>query len=172
MTILWQIGFTIIIGRKKEIRKMRLMHPSPGEIMDRWTILELKIKAADKQGKDPSRFLAEKAVLDEALKNWKGILEENFIDIDGYEQRLYEIGQQVNALTAVNSLLWDAEDRVRALPEIDDIESEDQVEALAILCKDIARLNDDRADLVKKISELYGEKEEVHEKIYGVKLSK
>lgn len=137
--------------------------------MDRITILELKIKAAEKSGKEPTRFIAEKTALEEALENWKGILAEEFCNREDYEATVYKIGQEVNSLTAVNSLLWDSEDNVRELPEVA-FATQDEIVLLADFCKQIATLNDKRANLVGKISALYGEKEEVHEKIYGVRL--
>lgn len=139
---------------------MQLLNPYPGEIWDRLTILDLKIRASDKLGRDATMFMAERDSLKDRIRYWEE---------DLTESKKYEIGIEVNGLVAVNSLMWDIEDKIRAIPEVGRA-SEQQIRELAILCKSSARLNDSRALLTRKISEHYGEEDEVPEKIFGVRL--
>lgn len=139
---------------------MRLLNPSPGELLDRITILDLKIKAAGKLGRDDTHFVAERTSLEEALQTWAQWLRETGVS----EETWQEIAQKKNGLAAVNALLWEAEDTVRALPE-------EELTQLAQLAKRISKLNDNRADLVKELSELYGD-DVVHEKIYGTSVTR
>jgi hypothetical protein len=138
---------------------MRLLNPSPGEVLDRITILELKIAAAGKREINSTSFQAEKNELEEHLRQWDQTLKEMWPDKNVW----YDIGQQRNALVAINSLLWEAEDLVRALPD-------EEMSKLAMLAKRIAKLNDGRAKAVQQIAKLYGVEEQ--EKIYGAKLGR
>jgi glutaredoxin-related protein len=119
------------------------------------TILELKIKAVEKLGRDATTFQAERASLEEYLANWNVYLRTG----RDSEANWDEIKQKKNGLMAVNALLWEAEDLVRTTPELEAIK-------LSQLCKRIARLNDARAMLVVELSNLYGEKA-VSEKVYA-----
>ncbi len=132
----------------------RLLNPSPGEIFDRLSILELKINAAEKKRLDASNFQAEKAMLEDALLTWTGWLKEDNVD----EETRDKIAQHRNGLAAVNALLWDAEDQVRELPE-------EEMSKLAQLAKRICKLNDRRAELVRGLGILYGAGNQ-QEKIY------
>lgn len=138
----------------------RLLNPSPGEVIDRITILELKIQAVEKRGSDASLFQAEKTSLEEHLENWNQMLREDYAPNETWDQ----INEKRTGLTAVNSLLWEAEDQVRILSEMEALK-------LAQLAKRIAKLNDDRSKLVGELTELYGIRE-ASEKIYGVSLGR
>lgn len=136
---------------------MRLLNPSPGEILDRISILDLKIKFGEKQGIDTARFVAEKSLLEEQMQNWTNWLRE-----DKPPQETWDaIGQKKNGLAAINALLWETEDLVRSVDKTD-------IQTLATCCIRVYTLNDGRADLVHELSKLYGAKE-VHEKIYSNK---
>jgi DUF438 domain-containing protein len=139
---------------------MRLLNPSPGEVIDRLTILELKVQASEKRGTDATQFLAEKASLEEYLSNWDQMLREDYASGGIWDT----IAMKKTGLTAVNTLLWEAEDLVRETSDTEALK-------LAQLCRRIANLNDSRAKLVAEISALYGAKETVSEKIYAQKPS-
>lgn len=136
---------------------MRLLNPSPGEILDRVSILELKIKYGEKKGIDTARFLAEKSLLEEQMQNWNTWLREDKPPQSAWDT----IAQKKNGLAAINALLWETEDMVRATDKTD-------VQTLAMCCVRVYTLNDGRADLVHELSKLYGA-DEVHEKIYSEK---
>lgn len=139
---------------------MRLLNPAPGEILDRISILDLKIRAAEQKGIDTARFAAEKSLLEEQMLNWNNWLRE-----DKPPQSTWDvIAQKKNGLAAINALLWETEDTVRATHPTD-------IQTLATCCIRVYTLNDGRADLVHQLSKLYGS-DEVHEKIYGAKLGK
>lgn len=139
---------------------MRLLNPSPGEILDRMSILELKIEAAKKKNVDSTHFKAEKASLDEVLRTWDNALIEDCCGDEGlYDTKLAEISIHRNALAAVNALLWRAEDEVRATPD-------ESAFKLARLCKQIVSLNDSRSAHVLSLSRLYGLEDEP-EKLYS-----
>lgn len=135
---------------------MRLLNPSPGEVVDRLTILELKIQAANKREVSDVHFQVEKVQLEEYLSSrW-----DHEIKV-GTSVLWEQIKEQWNGLMAVNGLLWMAEDDVRETPDTESFK-------LARLCKQIANLNDQRSKLVQKLSELYGEKVRP-EKMYAEK---
>ncbi len=140
---------------------MRLLNPSPGEVLDRITILELKITAAGKKEINPSRFIAEKTQLDELLQTWTQWLKEDHVSETVWDT----IAMERNSLVAVNTLLWVAEDEIRVLPE-------DELAKIGEVGLRIHKLNDSRADIVRRLSELYGAEGEVGEKIYGAKIAK
>jgi hypothetical protein len=132
---------------------MRLLNPSPGEILDRLSILELKIAASKKLDRDSTHFEAEKASLDEVFRNWEnGLIEDCCGDEDMYDKKRETIAYNRNGLAAINALLWQAEDNVRETPDT-------SVFKLAILCKQIVRLNDARAKFVRQLDLLYGIKD-------------
>ena len=139
---------------------MRLLNPSPGEILDRLSILELKITAATKRSVSSTHFEAEKASLEEVLKTWEqGIAEDCMGDGDRLTETLVQIAGHRNGLAACNALLWQAEDDVRALPA-------EAAFKLASLCKRIVSWNDGRAAHVRELNKLYGMEDEP-EKIFA-----
>lgn len=119
----------------------RLHDPGPGEILDRLTILALKIVHGEYAGRDTT--------------HWK----EEYYALDSTKTPSIPIVQVVE-LAAVNGALWQAEDeirRLRALPE----GRRDQwtgsvgntwVVDVANVALRIATLNDRRAELVARIN--------------------
>ncbi len=143
---------------------MKLLNPSPGFVIDRLTILDLKIAAADKRQINKSSFQAEKATLEEYLRSWEASL----IDERAYTGRLEwvkdQIAQKKTGLVAVNSLLWEAYDNIRELSDL-------EMSKLAHLAKRIAKLTDSRDQLIQNLNELYGAGKIV-EKIFGVPIGR
>src|SRR3989304_8775959 len=109
---------------------MRLIHPSPGELLDRKTILHLKIEAGRRRPVSVAHFEEELKMIEAALADWFG-------KNPGADRRAYDEAAQ--ELADVNRKLWDAEDEVRELPR-------SAQERLAELAKWIPELNDRRAD--------------------------
>jgi hypothetical protein len=129
---------------------MRLLNPSPGEIFDRLSILELKITVAKKKGLEASYFEAEKASLEERMLQWTdGLVFDHMGAQEALDKKKEEISTQRNTLAAVNGLLWMAEDDARAA-------SENEAFKLARLCKQIVKWNDARAGAVRELDRLYG----------------
>jgi hypothetical protein len=118
---------------------MRLIHPSPGELLDRKTILHLKIQAGRRQGVGVAHFEQELKMIDAALADWFG-------KNPGADRRAYD--EAARELAEVNGKLWDAEDEVRAL-------ARNAKDRLAELAKWIPELNDRRADLVQGVNRLF-----------------
>lgn len=127
---------------------MSLLNPNPGEIIDRLTILELKITAASKKYISAVHFEAEELGLKERLKHFEDCLAEDFCTKEGLFGRLTLIAESKNTLAAVNSLLWQAEDEVRATPDEEPLK-------LASLCKRITKWNDVRSRHVALLNKLY-----------------
>jgi hypothetical protein len=139
---------------------MRLLNPSPGEILDRLSILELKIGAASRLGVSSTHFEAEKASLEPVLQNWEqGISEDCIGDGDRLDRTLEEVARHKNGLAAANALLWRAEDDLRRTPDTETYK-------LARLAKQIAAWNDARAYHVRGLDSCYG-LEDGPEKIYA-----
>ena len=118
---------------------MRLIHPSPGELLDRETILHLKIEAGRRRPVSVAHFEEELKMIEAALADWFG-------KNPGADRRAYDEAAQ--ELADVNRKLWDAEDEVRELPR-------SAQERLAELAKWIPELNDRRADLVQRVNRLF-----------------
>lgn len=136
----------------------RLLNPSPGDILDRVTILELKIRVALKQRKDPDQWLAEKLELEERMLQWDSLLKDDNPPVSTWEL----IKKTKEELATVNALLWDVEDEVRMLPD-------EEMSKLAFVAKRMAKLNDKRMELVQKIAGIY--KAHEGEKLYTKKTS-
>jgi hypothetical protein len=148
------------------VEMTRLLTPSPGEVLDRLTILSLKIQAFEKKGLDASDFEAEKQSLQDYLENWKQELRSNLCHLKEAEaiDTWNKIGEKTTGLLAVNSLLWDSEDQVRATNQL-------EITRLASLCLRIAKLNDSRGVLVRELSNLY-QAGDHQEKIFGVAIGR
>ena len=128
---------------------MGLMNPSPGELVDRKTILHLKIEAGRRQQVDISHFQAELDLIEAALAEW-------FRKSAGADRRSYE--EATKDLADVNQQLWRAEDEVRQLQR-------SERDRLAELTKLIPELNDRRAELVQRVNRLFrvGQVEKIYE---------
>lgn len=138
---------------------MGLLNPKPGEILDRLSILELKIEAAKKADRVSTHFEAEKASLNEVMRNWEaGVVEDCCGDDILFVKKQEQIAKYKNSLAVVNALLWRAEDEIRATPD-------EQAFKLARLCKQLTLWNDTRAKAIQILDKLYGlesEPEKLH----------
>jgi len=128
---------------------MRLLNPSPGELLDRKTILHLKIDAGRRRQVSVAHFEEELAGIEAVLADW-------FDKNPGADRRAYD--EAARELAEVNRKLWGAEDEVRALPP-------SAKDRLAALAKEIPELNDRRADLVQRVNALFRVRHT--EKLYG-----
>jgi len=139
---------------------MGFLNPTPGEVIDRLTILELKVQAAKKRALPTAELEAEQQQLQQVVREFEqNIIEDCMGDDELWTQKNDKVRLQWNSLAAVNALLWDCEDKVRALPITEALK-------LAALAKQIAALNDQRATLKKALTELYGASE-AELKMYG-----
>lgn len=125
------------------------MSPTPGELVDRKTILHLKIEAGRRKQVDVGHFQEELRQIEAALDEW-------FRKSPGADRGAFE--EASRGLADVNQQLWHAEDEVRALPG-------DERERLAGLAKLIPALNDRRAELVQQVNRLFriGQVEKLYE---------
>ena len=142
---------------------MSLFNPTPGEIVDRMTILDLKIEHGPKKNIPTTHWEAERAQCQEAMTQWEGGLGESFYfhTDEEWDDHRNKINQQKNGLQVVNALLWRAEDEIRAT---------DNHEAfkLARLCKQVAGWNDERAKHIRELNKLYDsglEPEKLHDSV-------
>lgn len=119
---------------------MGLMNPSPGELVDRKTILHLKISAGERKKVNVRHFQKELELIEAALGEW-------FRKSAGADRSAYDAATQ--GLAEVNQKLWHAEDEVRALDG-------HQRDRLAELAKLIPALNDRRAELVREVNRVFG----------------
>ncbi len=128
---------------------MGLMNPPPGELVDRKTILHLKIEAGRRKQVDIGHFREELSLIEAALAEW-------FRKSPGADRGAYD--EATRGLADVNQQLWHAEDEVRALPR-------SERERLADLAKRIPSLNDRRAELVQQVNRLFrvGQVEKLYE---------
>jgi hypothetical protein len=122
---------------------MSLLKPTPGEVIDRISILRLKADAYLKAGKPTERLNLETTEL--CL----------YLDTLGRHSEVTPIAFE---LADINESLWKAEDYIRV-----EAMSEHEVSKTAL---EIVRLNDRRMQLVREIDKVYG-LQSVEEKIYS-----
>ena len=134
----------------------RQLNPSVGEMLDRCSILELKMKAAADKRLELKHFTDEFIELQKVVSSKINATPVSF-DFSMYEKHKDE-------LSMVNKKLWNYEDEVRALPRVSD-STPDQILRAAQLRELITDLNDCRADLVAKLNSFFGIHEQ--EKIYS-----
>ena len=119
---------------------MGLMNPSPGELVDRKTILRLKIAAGQRRKVGVGHFQKELELIEAALAEW-------FRKSAGADQGACD--EATGGMAEVNQKLWHAEDEVRAL-------TRSERDRLAELAKLIPELNDRRAELVQQVNRVFG----------------
>lgn len=122
---------------------MSLLHPTAGEVIDRLSIVRLKIAATERVRGDVMRLTTEAHALAEYLEQFP---------------LSPEIARLSTKLANVNGSLWQSEDDVR-VPNA----STDHITSAA---KCITRLNDLRCQLIRQIDQACGV-ETIEEKIYG-----
>jgi hypothetical protein len=128
---------------------MKLINYGAGEIVDRLTILSLKLHYAEAAGKPAEHFKNEWTALVVKLKAANGVA--------GYLESLLE-------LSTINGRLWDAEDELRALRVTPEAKQAQWAgfgrtyaeQAMAVAFR-IQSLNDRRAELVAAINQQTGE---------------
>ena len=156
---------------------MRMLQPSPGEAVDRQTILQLKCQHGQKKGVNVKPFVDENNALQEYLeKNWLLLTQKSMQD--PYD-RLWA------ALKEVNKRLWDLEDEIRllksSLTKLPGVhQSQMSAREMACLISGniqniscmriieigllVPELNDRRAQLVQELNALFGIR--TQEKLY------
>jgi hypothetical protein len=122
-----------------------LLKPLPGIVIDRISVLLLKIEAYKKAGRNTEAMSAEKMELESYLKNYRC---------------LEPPRELVLALQVVNHKLWCCEDLVRA-----PCNSQNPAN-LGGLAREIAALNDTRSSLIRRLDAAYGCDIPTEEKIY------
>lgn len=127
---------------------MGLLTPSPGEVVDRQTILELKIEAAKEKQLPANSFVDEYDQLKRYLENNSFILAPVKHDYDLLYGKLKE----------VNTKLWKIEDEIRLIIRQAGDASKLTADQKALVCSisfEIPRLNDQRAALVQQVNALF-----------------
>ena len=119
---------------------MKLVDPGIGDVLDRLTILALKVAVGREQGRDVTHFEREQTALLAKIRSrdhsgpWFALTLE---------------------LATINALLWHAEDDLRALRE-ERLGPDDMAVAVALGFR-IQVLNDQRADRIAKINKEAGD---------------
>ena len=152
---------------------MRLLHPDPGELADRQSILNLKMKyasmavdeAVTSETLDGTRFArttmknATKINIQpfhsehEAIQKY---LETNwFPNIAAFTERQDKYDATFAQLTEVNEQLWKLEDQARVLRSAPDKHQDEVVQRKAEVLDLITELNDKRAEFVKQINMIW-----------------
>lgn len=162
---------------------MSLLDPTPGEMWDRITILDLKIKAAKERESSVVKLEAERAGLLDQFNVQQRLLADHYSDYaKTYTFELFGLSRPFNSSTTkpersleetakqlllykrivggINAQLWECEDRVRALS----LDNQQERYLLAAVAKDIASLNDARNRTIREINGLFGYGENYSEK--------
>lgn len=120
----------------------RLLNYGVGEIVDRLTILELKITTAFEKGGSTEHWDVERIQL--LTKIHARTLNGAWFD-------------HVSALAVVNALIWHAEDDLRAWRSVGPVYTPSHLEEIRILAFRLQSLNDRRAELVYRINKEAGD---------------
>lgn len=122
---------------------MRLIDPGPGELLDRETILELKIEAAEKRGLPIEHFLAERSSVLELLASafGKSIIQDAITWKEWRDQLLH-----------INQRVWIATDEHHKAVE------QGSVDRCAHWGTEALLGNDERGALIHKINDACGVK--------------
>jgi len=127
---------------------MQLLRPSPGECVDRQTILQIKIQEATKAGSDCRHFRDEDGELQLYLKKtWFQAAKGDVV------KRLELLSGD---LKKVNQSLWDLENKIRYLKSLSKRQRDKRTEDIVSIALAIPELNDERARLVSVINSLFG----------------
>lgn len=157
---------------------MRMLKPSPGECVDRQTILELKMQHGQSQVPQKTSDVVKKhdvteeqettiiktkfegksriniqPFLDEheAIQKY---LESNWLpDIAAVQEKGEQFDSLYSQLLQVNGDLWILEDKCRAIRGDN---SNQSIQTKAVYLDTISELNDKRAELVKSINTIWG----------------
>ncbi len=115
----------------------RLLNPGLGDILDRISILHLKVVRKPYDGK--------------SIDHYEEELRELHRHADGVEGVVF---YQYSALAAVNSTLWDCEDELRSLRTAGGSApiAPDRVRTIGMIAVQIQELNDRRAELIALIN--------------------
>ena len=124
----------------------RLVNIGAGEIVDRLTILSLKILYSGLRGKPPEHFENERNAL---------------LSMMAKREKATACLEQMLMLGAVNGALWQAEDELRGYRAKRDLTGDklhkNDSDATVQAAFRIQQLNDSRAELVEAINKLAGE---------------
>src|ERR1035437_9975247 len=130
---------------------MRMLEPDIGEVLDRMSILQLKIDAGMKRAAATEGWDEELRQLDVYLQKkitkWQAVATSSSTE---------DLGSLNARLCIVNQKLWDAEDAIRTYHKIAMSLTAAQTNEVVALALRIADLNDVRADLVRGINGLFG----------------
>ncbi len=136
----------IISGKDRNVTTTISIEISPGELIDKITILEIKLERIN----DPAKLKNIELELN-ILNQARGEAMPPSAELDGFSAGLREI----------NGELWDIEDHIRELER-----GQDFGPAFVELARAVYRSNDKRADLKRRINELLGSRL-VEEKSYA-----
>jgi hypothetical protein len=127
---------------------MQLLRPSPGECVDRQTILRIKIQEATKTDLDCKHFGDEERELQLYLeKTWFPA---------ATADRVKQLELFSAELKKVNQSLWDLENKIRNLKSLSVEECDKKAREIVSVAFAIPELNDERARLVAEINALFG----------------
>jgi hypothetical protein len=139
---------------------MRLLRPSPGEAVDRQTILLIKLKKGQQQrGFNPTQFQME-------LNEIQAYLENSFLIMASKEIEP-EYNGLMKRLTSLNERIWDLVDRMHELKRYKAQPGRPApIASIAEAGMLIADLNDERAAVVQQVNGLFGVT--AQEKLYEI----
>lgn len=154
---------------------MRLFRPNPGEIVDRQTILQLKAEAGSNPAMTttdetdmpaPGAIVTRKVMHNASKVNIQPFLDESEMCQQALEKNWFDslttkdkqdaFDTYYNELLEVNRALWKLEDRARILKAAPDKFQDLANKSAAEVLFSITDLNDQRAEIVKKINSLWG----------------
>jgi len=125
---------------------MRLVDPGPGELLDRLTILDLKVQNAN--GRPTRHWEEEHMKILEMLE---------FISLPVPDQQVSTHANLVDNLRSVNEKIWRLIDELRLYPDPDRVELGGGIlRRIAIVGWQIQDLNQLRALVIGKLNALYG----------------
>lgn len=120
---------------------------SNGEIIDKWTILQIK-RTKIKDGPKRINVLVEMEALEESMGEIYSTLES--VDV----LKVTTLSLLQSQLHGINIELWEVEDGLRELERMEFWNDGDELDDFVGLARNVYFLNDKRADIKKQINEL------------------
>lgn len=121
---------------------------SNGEIIDKWTILQIKSKRI----KDKEKLLNVKIEMEALEGPMRTIYEETHQS----KTSPVDLGMKQDRLFTINDELWDVEDSLRELERMEFWNDKDELDDFVDLARQVYHLNDQRARVKREINELTG----------------
>lgn len=128
------------------VGEVSLLNPSPADMIDRVTILSLKIEKGLVEGKPVAHWEEE-----------RGKLVDHLVHLPLDLAKGARVAECVHSVAAINALIWHREEEIRRwIPDLLDPEYQESPRMIAELAAGTRKLADRRHDLLRLIDQAFG----------------